>query len=136
MTTQIATRGQIERTLSQQVQALYRNQLGHQTGKVTCQIFDEKLVLIIEDSLTRPEQLLAEKGQTELVEQVRTDLDQAIRPHLKSLIEEVLDVSVLDLLTDATLETGRTGIIAVLKSQPQVRTATRKSAKETESQDT
>lgn len=125
------TRGQVERTLSQRIQALYRSQLGHQAGKVTCQLFDEKLVIVIENSLTQPEKLLAEEGRESLAEQVRTDLDNAIRPHLKALVEEVLEIAVLDLLSDATLETGRTGMIIVLEGAPDVRTpaSARKSEK-------
>lgn len=122
MTTSTLTRGQVERTLSQRIQALYRSQLGHQPGKVTCQLFGEKLAVIIEDSVTQPEKLLAEEGREQLAEQVRTDLDHAIRPHLRALIEEVLGVAVLDLLSDATIETGRTGMIVVLEDAPDVRT--------------
>jgi uncharacterized protein YbcI len=65
--------------------------------------------------------LLANTGQVELAQKVRSDLDKAIQPQLKALIEEVLSVGVLDLLSDATLETGRTGIIAVLDITPEVR---------------
>lgn len=115
------TRGQLERTLSQRIQALYRLQLGHQPSKVTCQLFDEKLAVIAEDAITQPEQLLASSGQAELAQKVRSDIEKAIQPQLKAVIEDVLGVSVLDLLTDATLETGRTGIIAVLDSSPDVR---------------
>ena len=115
------TRGQLERLLSQRLQALYREQLGHQPGKATCQLFDEKLAVIVEDSITPPEQLLANTGQTELAQQVRSDLDKAIQPQLKQLIEEILSVNVIDLLSDATLETCRTGIIAVLDVTPEVR---------------
>jgi uncharacterized protein YbcI len=115
------TRGQLERLLSQRLQALYRSQLGHQPGKVTCQLFDEKLAIVVEDSITQPEQLLANSGQTELAQQVRADLDKAIQPQIKAMIEEVLDVVVLDLLSDATMETGRTGIIAILEVAPEVR---------------
>lgn len=115
------TRGQLERMLSQGLQSLYRAQLGHQPGKVSCLLFDEKLAIIVEDSITPPEQLLANSGQTELAEKVHSDLDKAIQPQLKQLIEQVLGVAVLDLLSDATLETGRTGIIAVLNVTPEVR---------------
>lgn len=115
------TRGQLERMLSQRLQALYRERLGHQPGKVTCQLFDEKVAIILENSITPPEQLLADRGQSELAEQVRSELDEAIKPQLRHLIEEVLGVAVLDLLSDATLETGRTGIIAVLDLTPDVR---------------
>lgn len=121
MTTQVLTRGQAERNLSQKIQALYRNQLGHQPGKIICQVLDERLTIIIEDSVTQPEQLLAAEGQIELAKRVRVDLDQAIRPQLKQLIEETLEVDVLDLLSDATLATGRTGIIAVLMDAPAFR---------------
>ncbi|NJO40850.1 MAG: DUF2294 domain-containing protein [Cyanobacteria bacterium CRU_2_1] len=135
MSTSTFTRGQAERTLSQRIQTLYRNQLGHQPGKVTCQLFDEKLAVVIEDSVTQPEKLLAEEGRENLAEQVRIDLDQAIRPHLKTLIEEVLSVNVLDLLSDATLETGRTGVIVVLESVPELRisASSRKSAQKASS---
>ncbi len=115
------TRGQLERTIAQRIQALYREILGHQPSKVTCQLCDHNVVLLLEGSITQPEQLLAEIGKQELAEQVRLDLDDAIQPQIKALIEEILNVSVVDLLTDATLETGRTGIIAILTDAPDIR---------------
>lgn len=121
METSYPTRGQIERTLSQRIQALYRTQLEHQPSRVTCQIFDEKIAIILEDSITQPEQLLVENDQEELAEQVRAKLDEAIEPQLKSLIEEVVGVAVIDLLSDAKLATGRTATIAILAQTPQLR---------------
>ncbi len=120
-TKQNPTRGQLERTLSQRIQAFYRDRLGHQPSKVTCQLFDEKLVIILEDSITNAEGLLMEEGQQELAQQVRSNLDDAIKPKLIALIEKILDVEVTDLLSDSTLETGRTGTIAVLANTPEVR---------------
>lgn len=115
------TAGQLERQLSQEIQALYRSQLGHQPSKVTCQLFDTKLAIIIEDSVTQPVQLLADKGQIDLAEQVRNDLNKALSPQLIDLISGILSVKVLDLLSDVTLQTGRTGIIAILDNVPIVR---------------
>lgn len=115
------TRGQLERLLSQRLQAFYRKHLGHQPSKVTCQLFDEKVAIVVEDSITQPEQLLASSGQVELAQQVHEDLEKAIQPQLQELIEDVLGVAVLDLLSDATLKTGRTGIIAVLEVTPEIR---------------
>jgi uncharacterized protein YbcI len=117
------TRGQIERTLSQKIQAVYREHLGHCPSKVTCQLFDEKVAIVLENSITQPEQLLAEEGQTALVEQIQSDLKDAIRPKLKTAIEAVLHTEVLDLLSDADLESGRTGMIAVLAAAPELREA-------------
>lgn len=115
------TRGQVERTLSQRIQALYRNQLGHQPSQVTCQIFEEKIAIVLENAVTQPEQLLVNSGQQELAEKVRSDLDAAIQPQLKEIIEEVVGVPVIDLLSDAKLETGRSGTIAILGAVPQFR---------------
>lgn len=115
------TRGQLERTLSQRIQALYRTELEHQPSRVTCQIFDEKIAIILEDAITQPEQLLVSSGQEQLAEQVRLELEEALQPQLKALIEEVVGVSVIDLLSDAKLETGRSATIVVLADKPQVR---------------
>ncbi|AFZ01115.1 DUF2294 domain-containing protein [Calothrix sp. PCC 6303] len=137
MTTQIQTRGQLERTLSQRIQAFYREQLGHQPSKITCQISDRNLLIVLENSITPAEKLLAESGSQELAEQVRSELDEAIQPLLLKLIEETLSVTVLELLSDATVETGRTGIIAVLGDLPNFRspTATNKHKKKEINQD-
>ncbi|MGB3788935.1 MAG: DUF2294 domain-containing protein [Phormidesmis sp.] len=120
-TTGQRTVGQIERELSQKVQALYKKHMGHQPSKVSCQLFSSKLVVVLEDSVTQPEKLLVEEGQTELAEKVRADLNEAMQPQIRTLIESILGVTVLDLLSDAALDTGRTGIIAVLSDAPAVR---------------
>lgn len=126
MTATHPTRAQVERELSHRIQALYRDQLGHRPGKVDCNLLEEKLMIIIDNSITKPEQLLTQEGQEELAEQVRSQLDEAIQTQLKALIEDVLHVSVLDLLSDAALETGRSGMIAVLADSPSVRSSTPK----------
>lgn len=121
MDEQLPTRGQLERNLSQGIQALYREHLGHQPAKVTCQLFSDKLAVILEDSITTTEQVLLQEGKQKLAKEVRSGLDDATRPELKKLIEEILEVKVIDLLSDATFETGRTAIIAVLENSPPVR---------------
>jgi uncharacterized protein YbcI len=118
------TRGQLERTLSQRIEALYRTQLGHRPAKVTCRIFDEQIAIVLEEAITQPEQLLANSGQEELAEQVRVDLDKALQPQIAQIIEEVVGVSVKDLLSDAKVDTGRTGTIAILAASPQLRQPT------------
>ena len=60
--TEQQTVGQLKRAVSQKMQALYQQYLGHQPSKVTCQLFDEKLAIVLEDSVTQPERLLAKMG--------------------------------------------------------------------------
>lgn len=121
MTENILTRGQLERKLSQEIQAFYRHYLGHQPSKVTCQLFDEKLAIIIENSLTTAEKVLMKEGQKDLAQKVRFNIDDAIKSELKQSIEKITAIEVIDLLNDTTIETERTGIIAVLNNTPQVR---------------
>ncbi|WP_333302591.1 MULTISPECIES: DUF2294 domain-containing protein [unclassified Microcoleus] len=121
------TRGKLERTLSQGIQALYRSQLGHPTSQALCNLLDNKLIIVVENGLTQPEKLLAQNGQEDLALQVRTQLESVLELPLKELIQKVLGVGVTDLLRDATLETGRTGTIAILDSAPQVRDSNYKS---------
>lgn len=121
MTKELLTCGQLERKLSQKIQAFYRHHLGHQPSKVTCQLFASKLAIIIEDSITSAEQILLDEGKLDLAKKVRANLDDAIQPELKQKIEETANIEVLDILSDATLETGRTGIIVVLSQTPKVR---------------
>lgn len=117
----IPTVGQVEREISQKLQALYKKHLGHQPSKVTCQLFGARLAVVLENSVTPPEQLLAKEGQMELAEKVRDDLNTAMQPQIRSLISDILGVEALDILSDATLSTGRTGIIVVLSDVPTVR---------------
>jgi uncharacterized protein YbcI len=121
METSKPIRGQLELKLSQRIQALYRTHLEHQPTEVVCQIFDNKVAIILENSVTRPVQLLVERNQQELAEKVRSSLYKTLEPQLKAIIQEVLDVPVIDLLSDAKLDSGRSGTIAVLAETPNVR---------------
>ena len=121
MGSQEQTIGQLERDLSQKLQALYRHRLGHRVGKVTCQMFEQKLAIVLEDSLTLPEQLIVEDGSTELADEIHGQIERLLRPEIKQLIETIFAVEVLDLLSDAKLSTGRTGMIAILDKVPDVR---------------
>lgn len=115
------TRGKLERSLAQGIQALYRSLLGHPTSQALCNLLDNKLIIVIENAITQPEKLLAQNGQEALASQVRSQLELVLELPLKELITEVLGVGVSELFSDATLETGRTGTIALLESAPKVR---------------
>ena len=120
MTNNLFTRGQLERKLSQEIQAFYRQNLEHRPSKVVCQFFETKLAIIIEDSITNAELILLEEGKKDLAIQVRSNIDDAIQPELKKLIQQIANVTVIDVMSDATFSTGRTGIIAILDRPPNV----------------
>jgi uncharacterized protein YbcI len=118
------TRSELERTLSQEVQAFYYAQLGHQPSQVTCQFMGDKIAILIENSITRPEQLLAQQGHQKLAQKVRANINDLLQLQLKQLIEEVVKVRVIDLMIDSTLETRRTSTVAVLAATPKTHNPT------------
>lgn len=105
---------QLETTLADQIQQLYEIQLGHPPQKVTCQVFEDKLAILLEDALTQPERMLLAQGQTVLVRQVRDCINEILQPRIKALITEAVGVAVSDLLIATQLDTGFVSIMAIL----------------------
>jgi uncharacterized protein YbcI len=111
---------QLEQILSQGILEIYQTQLGHQPSYISCQLLDKILTIVVENPITQPERLLMEAGNRELAEQVRSNLHQAVRPKLKALIEEVLQVSVTELMSNSTSESSRASFVALLTTMPEV----------------
>ncbi len=105
----------IEYLLSKKIRDIYQEQLEHDLDNVSYKLFDRTLVVILEGTITLPEKLLKEKEHSLLVEQVRTSIDNVINPQIKKIIEEVMDVEVIDFMSDTTIDNDITGAIAVLK---------------------
>ena len=110
---------QLEQDLFQRIQSLYMTQLGHQISSVSCQLIDKTLTITVEDPITQPEKLLIESGKHELAQEVRSTIYKALQPLMKELIEEVVGVSVSELLGTSEIQTGHTSIIAILVATPQ-----------------
>lgn len=108
------THRQLEHSLSQCIKELYLNHLGHQPNKVSCQLVNETLTIIVEDSITLPEQLLNKSGHIDLAKQVRSSIQKIVDVHLKQAIEEVLAAPVVEIFSNSALDTGRTSVVAVL----------------------
>ncbi|MBV6622265.1 MAG: DUF2294 domain-containing protein [Rivularia sp. (in: Bacteria)] len=121
--TDVLTVGQLERELSQQIQSFYRNLLGNTPIKVSCHLFANKLVVLAEDSVTAAEKALIEVGKKELAQKFRVNLQQSIKLKLKSLIEDISQVEIAELLSETSLDTGFTGIIVVFSTIPKLRTS-------------
>ena len=111
----LITSKQLQLRLAEKIQVLYEQQLNHQLSQVTCKIFNNTIVLVMEGVTTRPEQVLTEFDRKELAQEMRTVLDRTILPKIQKIIEEMMPVNVVDFLCDTTLETGRAGIIAIFE---------------------
>lgn len=100
--------------LGARVQAVYAEQLHHQPQIIGSNIFDRQLAVMLEDAVTKPEQLLIDHGHVALARQVRDSINDILYPKLSHVIEEVLGVAVVYLLVATQLETGFTSVTAVL----------------------
>lgn len=127
---QYPTVGQLERSLSQRIAAFWRNQLGKQPTKVVCYLFDNKLAVVAENTLTPLESLLNQAQQQLFANEIRAKVNQLLKPELKNLIEEVLQVAVTEILFDTALISGYSGLIAILADSPQVRPSNNQLAKQ------
>ena len=115
------TRGEMERSLSQYIQAFYRNQLGCKTRKVSCHILQNKVAIAIENSLTPVEKLLDNYNDSEFTKDLRNRIDAIVKKQLPSGMEDILSVKITDLTIDTTLNHSFTGIVALLAEAPMVR---------------
>ncbi len=121
MTDAALTRGQLERTLTQRLQGMYREKVGKHPKKIICQFFDKRLAIVLEEVSTPSEQFLIESAQDDMAKEFRSSLDEALRPQLIALIEEVVATNVESLMFDTDLETGFSGMTVVLSDYPPVR---------------
>ncbi|MBW4639455.1 MAG: DUF2294 domain-containing protein [Gloeocapsa sp. UFS-A4-WI-NPMV-4B04] len=111
---------QLEHSISQRIMSLYVTHLGHQPQKVSCQLVDKTVTIMVEDSITLPEQLLNNSGQENLAKEVRSNIQKAVAIHLKSAIEEVYATTVIDIFSTCTFDTGQTSIVAILATVPEI----------------
>ncbi|HHP7232293.1 MAG TPA: DUF2294 domain-containing protein [Xenococcaceae cyanobacterium] len=108
----------IESLLSQKIKDVYHAQLERQLDNISYKLFDHTLIIILEGTITSSEKLLKNHNCLLLAEQVRKTIDSVIQPQIKDIIEEVLDVKVIDFLSDTTIDNDLTGAIAIFEFKP------------------
>jgi uncharacterized protein YbcI len=106
---------QIESLLSQRIEDVYQQQLKHKIDAISYKLFDRALVILLEGTITSAEKLLKNNDNLQLAKQVRKALDNVIHPQIQNIIEEVLDVKVIDFLSDTTINSNLTGAIAIFE---------------------
>lgn len=104
---------QIEPLLSQKIHNLYLERLKHELCEINFYWFENKLILVLEGTVTKPEKLLYQNQRRELADRARNTIDEIILPGIKDAIEQTMNVSVVDFLSDTTIDTSRTGVIAI-----------------------
>ncbi len=115
------TVGQLEREVAQKINSLYYSELAHRASRVDCHLLDSRLIIFVEDVITPVEEILKATSTWELLNQVRTLLDTAIKPKLERLIEDTTKVKVNKFIYNTNTETDSAIAIVILARAPQVR---------------
>lgn len=122
----LPTKGQLERRLSQSILILHRDRLGQLPSKVSCQLFDNKIAIVVEDIATTTEKLLLESYRKDLAKQTRSITHLVFLPMIEEKINEVVQQKVVTIVSDYCLEHNYMGMIAILEQAPSVRPSRRK----------
>lgn len=104
--------------LKRRIKEIYREQLKHELRDIEVYYCEKTVIVIIDGIVTKTEKFLNEHSQQFLAQQVRTALDHLIKSQLKNLIEEVMKVTVIDLLCKAKIDTDRMGVIVLFEIHP------------------
>ena len=119
------TRGELERNLSQSIQAFYRAKLGCCTEKVSCHVINEQVAIAIKNPLTPVEALLNNATDIQFARDLRDRIDTIIKQDLVATIEEILGVEVIAMTIDTTVDNNLTGVVALLSQKPKTRESKR-----------
>lgn len=125
MTETTFTRGELERNLSQSIQAFYRTKLGCCTEKVSCHLINEQVAIAIKNPLTPVEALLSNSTDIQFARDLRDRIDTIIKQDLTATIEEILGVEVIAMTIDTTVDNNLTGVVALLSQKPKTRESKR-----------
>jgi uncharacterized protein YbcI len=119
------TQGEIEAAIREGMAILERAFLGRGPRDVRAHLISDLIVVRLRGVLTAPEQhlvksLAAEKGR-DLLKQLRSQLREAVRPVMETMVQEVTGVKVLSLHHDISSVTGEEVVLFTLAETPDYR---------------
>ena len=110
----------IEHILAERIQSLFIDQLGHQPEDIYCRFLDNKLTIVIENAITKPEKLLIAAGYQDIVKKARGSIEKILQPEVIKIIEEISDSQVSNMLFATHLDTNYVSIIALFADNYQL----------------
>ena len=110
----------IEHILAERIQSLFIDQLGHQPEDIYCRFLDNKLTIVIENAITKPEKLLIAAGYQDIVKKARGSIEEILQPEFKKIIEEISNSQVSNILFATHLDTNYVSIIALFADNYQL----------------
>ena len=123
------TQGEIEAAICEGISRFEQEYMGRGPKDIHAHLIDDLLVVRLRGVLTAAEQQLvktlpADKGRG-LLKQVRTQLVEAARPALETMVQDMTGVKVVSLHHDISTATGEEVVIFTLAAPPVFREAKR-----------
>lgn len=117
----LPTRKQLEREIAHQFQAFNRQKIGTVPKKVSCTIFDNYLVIMVEGAMTPLETALDRNGQADIIERIRLNINQVFKQQLGKIVREVIGVEVEQCICELDRQTEKSIALIVLEQAPAIR---------------
>ena len=112
---------EVQREILRLLTTWYAKNLGVEPTNITLTLLENQMTLLIEDSQTLVEKLLRANLSRDLNVFFQASLSNAIKMPLRLIIEKVLvDVKVLEIFSERSLQTNRTGAIVILDKVPTI----------------
>ncbi|MEL6442538.1 MAG: Na-translocating system protein MpsC family protein [Cyanobacteria bacterium J06621_8] len=120
MPSQLSSFRQLEKRLSQNIKALYDEEINFSPQKITCKLFSRYLAVVSDEALTPLEKSLWGFGKKNLSEEIRFEIDNIIKPKLIRVIESIVEVKVEAVLSNAAFTLNKCGILIIFEEPPHV----------------
>ena len=95
--------GEIRATISKQIVRLQADYYGKGPTKAKTYILDDLVVVVLEESFTRAEKTLAERGEREAIQHIRRRFQQHMADSFISVIEQATGRKVRAFLSDTDI---------------------------------
>ena len=124
------TQGELEAAICEGITRFEQEYMGRGPKKIHAHLLGDLLLVRMQGVLTAAEQQLIKTPPTEkgrdLLKQVRTQLIEASRPRIETMVQEVAGVEVLSLHHDISTVTAEEVVILTLAEPPPVRETKKK----------
>lgn len=121
MTDKLPSSKQLETNISRALINFYKSKIEFVPNKISCKLFSEHLIVVVEEGLSLVEQSLLQTGKVELGVELGIELNSILKLELTRIVEEILQVDVVEIMSGTTHKTNRLGILVVLSQPPLIR---------------
>ena len=96
--------GEMRATISNEIVRLQAEYYGKGPTRAKTYIVEDLVVVVLEESFTRAEKTLAERGETDAIEHIRRRFQQQMAEHFTSVVEQATGRKVRAFLSETNID--------------------------------